>query len=154
MTTTEQAYLVPALAESPTSRQRLFAWYLTAILIDLTVLNLFVEFSTWVTIDSFSVSLLAAIVLQVFLKLAIAIEHRVAAYFKLKPGGFSMFMRFFCAWLVLFGSKIVILGAIDFVFGGRVDFGGPFQGIVAVIVVIVAMLAAEECAVRLYRRLE
>ena len=85
MTTTEQAYLVPALAESPTSRQRLFAWYLTAILIDLTVLNLFVEFSTWVTIHSFSVSLLAAIVLQAFLKLAIAIEHRVAAYFKPKP---------------------------------------------------------------------
>jgi hypothetical protein len=154
MAAIKQAYLVPAVADTPTTRQRLFAWYLTAILIDLTILNLFVEFSTWVTIDSFSVSLLAAIVLQVLLKLTIAIEHRVAAYFNPKPGGYSKFMRFFCAWLVLFGSKFVILEAIDFMFGDRVDFEGPFQGIVALILVIVAMLAAEECAVRLYRRLE
>ena len=154
MAATKQAFLVPALADTPSTRQRLFAWYLTAILIDLTILNLFVEFSTWVTIDSFSVSLLAAIVLQVLLKLTIAVEHRVAAYFKPKAGGFSKFMRFFGAWLVLFGSKFVILGAIDFMFGDRVDFEGPFQGIVALIVVIVAMLAAEECAVRLYRRRE
>ena len=154
MAATKQPYLVPALADTSTTRQRLFAWYLTAILIDLTILNLFVEFSTWVTIDSFSVSLLAAIVLQILLKLTIAVEHRVAAYVNSKPGGYSKFLRFLCAWPVLFGSKFVILGAIDFLFGDRVDFEGPFQGIVALILVIVAMLAAEECAVRLYRRLE
>ena len=88
------------------------------------------------------------------MKLTIAAEHRVAAYFKAKPGGFAKFMRFFCAWLVLFGSTFVILGVVDFVFGDRVDFGGPFQGVVAVLLVAVAMLATEECVVRLYRRLE
>jgi hypothetical protein len=28
------------------------------------------------------------------------------------PGGLNTFMRYFCAWLVLFGSKFVILEAI------------------------------------------
>ena len=56
--------------------------------------------------------MLAAVVLQVLLKLTIAIEHRVAAFFKARPGGFMTFMRWFCAWLVLFGSKFVILEAM------------------------------------------
>ncbi|MCE9657650.1 MAG: hypothetical protein K8R60_03755 [Burkholderiales bacterium] len=127
--------------------------YFTAILIDLVVLNLFVEYSKNVSIDSFTTSLLAAIVLQVLLKLTIAVEHRVALFFKARPGGLMTFLRFFCAWLVLFGSKFVILEAITFAFGDKVKFDGRFNGIVTLIVVIVAMLVAEELVVRLYRRL-
>ncbi|MGD8533014.1 MAG: hypothetical protein PVG80_06650, partial [Gammaproteobacteria bacterium] len=54
-----------ASAEIPTTRQRLFNRYFTAILIDLVVLNLFVEYSEHVRIDSFTISLLAAFLLQV-----------------------------------------------------------------------------------------
>jgi hypothetical protein len=60
-------------------------------------------------------------------------------------------MRFFSAWLVLFGSKFVILEALIFAFGDRLHFGGPFHGIVAVIVVVVTMLAVEAVIVKLYR---
>ncbi|HEX5939952.1 MAG TPA: hypothetical protein VFZ12_06295 [Dehalococcoidia bacterium] len=153
MTTTAEDLLEPASAQAPSNRQRLFLRYFTAILIDLVVLNFFVEYSTYVVIDSFTVSLLAAVLLQILLKLTIAVEHRVAAFFKARPGGFAKFMRFFCAWLVLFGSKFVILEALDIVFGHRVDFGGPFHGLVALIVVVVAMLVAEEAIVRFVRRL-
>jgi hypothetical protein len=153
MTTTDQDLLQPASAEAPSNRQRLFLRYFTAILIDLVVLNFFVEYSKYVVIDSFTVSLLAAVLLQILLKLTIAVEHRVAVFFKARPGGFAKFMRFFCAWLVLFGSKFVILEALDIVFGHRVDFGGPFHGLVALIVVVVAMLVAEEAIVRFVRRL-
>ena len=38
-------------------------------------------------------------------------------------------------------------------FGDKVRFGGAFHGIVTLIVVIVAMLVAEELIVRLYRKL-
>jgi len=145
--------LMPATAEAPSNRQRLFVRYFTAILIDLVVLNLFVEYWENVSIDSFTTSLLAAIVLQVLLKLTIAVEHRVAAFFKARPGGFMTFLRFFFAWLVLFGSKFVILEAITMAFGDKVRFGGAFHGIVTLIVVIIAMLVAEEAIVRLYRRL-
>ena len=59
----------------------------------------------------------------------------------------------FFAWLVLFGSKFVILYAIDFAFGDAVYFGGPFHGVVVFIAVVVAILAAEEAVVRFYRAL-
>jgi hypothetical protein len=146
--------IMPASAEAPTNRQRLFVRYFTAILIDLLVLNLFVEYSENVTIDSFTTSLFAAVVLQVLLKLTIAVEHRVAEYFKAKPpSGLNTFYRFFFAWLVLFGSKFVILEALTFVFGDNVRFDGIFHGIVTLIVVVVVMLIAEEVLVRIYRKL-
>src|SRR4030095_13969363 len=145
--------LMPAKAGAPSNRQRLFVRYFTAILVDLVVLNLFVEYSKNVTIDSFTTSLLAAVLLQILLQLTIAIEHRVAAYFKARAGGLMKFLRFFFAWLVLFGSKFVILEALTFVFGDQVRFEGAFHGIIALIAVIVAMLLAEEAVIRLYRML-
>ena len=63
------------------------------------------------------------------------------------------FCRFFCAWLVLFGSKFVILEALTFAFGDKVRFEGMFHGILTLIVVVVVMLVAEEVIVRIYRRL-
>lgn len=151
--TTNVAFLQPAVVEAPSNRQRLFLYYLTAILIDLAVLNLFVEYAESVVIDSFTVSLCASVVLQVLVKATMALEHRIAAYFNAKAGGFVKFMRFLSAWAVLFGSKFVILGVIDLAFGDSVIFAGPLHGIVMLIAVLVAMLLAEEVVVRIYRRL-
>jgi hypothetical protein len=144
---------MPATADAPSNKQRLFVRYFTAILIDLVVLNLFAEYTNKVLLDSFTMSLLAAVLLQILLKLTIAVEHRVAAFFNARPGGFMKFMRFFCAWLILFGSKFVILEAISFAFGQSVRFEGAYHGIVTLIVVVIAMLVAEEAIVRLYRKL-
>jgi hypothetical protein len=149
----KKGFLLPAIAQTPSTRQRWFVRYFTGILIDLTVLNLFVEYSEHVVVDSFTISLLAAVLLQVLLKLTIALEHRVAAHYKAKPGGFAKFMRYFTAWLILFGSKFVILEALVFAFGDAVYFGGPFHGVVVLIVVVITMLVAAEAIVQLYRRL-
>ena len=146
--------LMPQMALAPTNRQRLFMRYFTAILIDLVVLNLFVEYSGKVFVDSFSISLLAAVLLQVLLKGTIWVEHKVAGYFKAKPpSGMNTFWRFFFAWLVLFGSKFVILEALTWAFGDAVRFVGAFHGIIVLIVVVVVMLLAEELIVRFYRKL-
>jgi hypothetical protein len=142
-----------ALTEEINNSQRLFVRYLVAVLIDLTVLNLFDEFWALVTVEPFSVSVLAAILLQVLLKATLVLEHKVAGYFNNKSGGFARFMRFFTAWLILFGSKFVMLGAIDLMFGDDVSFGGPLHGVVSFIAVIVVMLAAEEAVTRFYRYL-
>ena len=142
-----------ALTEELSNRQRLFVRYLVGVLIDLTVLNLFDEFWDLVSIDPFSVSVLAAVLLQVLLKATLVIEHKVAGYFESKTGAFARFMRYLTAWLILFGSKFVMLGAIDFAFGDDVLFTGPLHGVVAFIVVVIVMLVAEEIAVRFYRRL-
>ena len=151
--TTASGSLWDTLDHTPTPRQRGFFRYLTATLVDLVVLGLFAEYWEYVTVNSFTVMLLAAALLQILLKLTIALEHRVAAYFKAKPGGFAKFMRFFTAWLILFGSKFVILEAVVLTFGDRLSFGGPFHGVVALIVVVVVMLLVEAVLVKVYRSL-
>ena len=46
----------PDSVQIPSIRQRLFVAYFSAILIDLVVLNLFVEYSDYVVIDSFTLA--------------------------------------------------------------------------------------------------
>jgi hypothetical protein len=142
-----------ALTEIPTTSQSMFVRFLMATLIDLMILNLFDEFWIFVSVPSFSISILVAILLQVLLKSTLALEHRVALYFKSKPGRCAKFMRFLTAWLILFGSKFVMLGLIDFVFDDGVSFTGPVHGVLAFIAVVVAMLIAEDLVARFYSRL-
>jgi hypothetical protein len=145
--------LMPASAETPSSKQRLFLRYYTGFLMDLVVLNLFAEYSTKVDVDSFTTSLWAAVLLQVLLKLTIAFEHKVMDWFKGRGGAWMKFLKYFVAWLILFGSKFVILEALAQAFGDKVKFLGIWHGIVTLIVVVVVMLLAEEIMVRIYRKL-
>ena len=145
--------LMPQSATAPTNRQRLFMRYFTAILIDLVVLNLFVEYSGKVFVDTFTTSLLAAIVLQVLLKVTIACEHKVLDWFKGRVGAWMTFLKYFSAWLILFGSKFVILEALAAAFGKNLQFLGALHGVIVLIVVIVVMLVAEFIPVWIYRRL-
>ena len=145
--------LQPVTAQVPSTAQSLFVRYLLAVLIDLVVLNLFDEYSAKVQIESFTISLLAAALLQFLLKLTLVVEHRIAAWFKTRPGKAWTVARFLSAWLVLFGSKFVILEAIDIAFGDSVQFFGMLHGVLTLIVVLIVMLLAEELVARVYRRL-
>ncbi|MBE9549845.1 MAG: hypothetical protein IMF09_10610 [Proteobacteria bacterium] len=136
-----------------TSRQQLFIKYTLAILVDLTVLNLFNEYWDYVYIELFSISLLAAILLQFLLQLTLKIEHRVADYFKARPGLRPKIMRIVSAWAILFISKLLILEAINFAFGESVIFGGPVHGLISFIVVVIAMIVAERLVSRIYNSL-
>ena len=104
--------LMPASAETPSNKQRLFLRYYTGFLMDLVVLNLFAEYSSKVDVDTFTTSLWAALVLQVLLKVTIIFEHKVLDWFKGKTGALMIFLKYFSAWLILFGSKFVILEAL------------------------------------------
>jgi len=137
-----------------TRRQQLFVRYFTMILVDLTVLNLFDEYWDLVVIESFTISLLVAVLLQALLQTTFKIEHRIAAYFHARPGTLSRFLRILSAWAVLFGSKFVILEAIDIAFGDQVYFKGPYHGIVAFVIVIIVMLATELAVQRITRLLD
>ncbi|MFL6753454.1 MAG: hypothetical protein ACJ8EH_12275 [Sphingomicrobium sp.] len=144
---------LPAEATLPTDRQRLFVLFFVGTLVDLVVLCLFNEYSDKVYVDSFTTALLASIVLQFLLKVTIAAEHRILALFKGKSGAAWKSLKYFVAWLILFGSKFVILEALSFAFGHNVHFEGMLHGIVWLIIVVVAMVIIEELVVRLFRRL-
>ena len=132
-----------------TKHQQTFVRIFTAVLIDLVVLNLFDEYWDKVVIESFTISLLAAVLLQLLLRITIRIEHRVSNFFDRLEGGFYKVLKYLSLWLVLFGSKFVILGAVDWAFGEEVLFLGPYHGIVAFIVVIVVMLVAENITIKI-----
>jgi len=153
MTTTASTSLWETLDHTPSPRQRSFLRYFTATLVDLVILGLFAEYWEYVSVNSFTIIVLAAVLFQVLLKLTLALEHRVAAFFNARPGGFNRFMRFFTAWLIIFGSKFLILEVLVLAFGDRLSFGGPFHGVVALIAVVLVMLVVEAALVKVYRSL-
>ena len=132
------------IAGSYSRRQRIFLSFTFAVLVDLTVLNLFDQFWDYVYIEYFSISLLAALLLQSLLRVTIHIEHRVANYFKKQSGLKAKILRGLSTWGILFGSKFVILEAINIALGDEVLFSGPIHGLVAFIVVIIAIIVAEQ----------
>lgn len=132
-----------------TSQQRYFIRYLLFVLVDLTVLNLFVEYWHHIVIDSFTISLFTAFLLQVLLRLTTKIERQIADHFRVQPGKGALVRRVLATWLVLFSSKFVILEAVDLIFGDHVDFGG----IIPFICVVSVMLLAELLLTRLFYRL-
>jgi len=145
--------LLPGEASLPTVRQRLFLLFIMGTLIDLVVLGLYDEFSDKVFVAGFDTMVVAAILMQILLKLTIIVEHRVLARFKGKTGAAWTGLKYFTAWLILFGSKFVILEALSLAFDRDVHFSGLFHGIVWLILVAFSMVIAEELVARLYRRL-
>lgn len=135
-------------------RQHLFIKYTFFVLIDLTVLNLFSEFSKNVYISSFSISLAVAILLQVLLQVTLKAEHYIADYFKSKEGIQAKILRGLSTWLILFISKLVILKIIALVFGTHILFHGPIHGVITFIVVVIAIIIAEQMIVRINNTLE
>ena len=136
-----------------TKRQQLFLRYTYLVLIDLVVLNLFSQYWDLVYIEFFSISLLAAILLQVLLQAAMAIEQPVSAYFKKKSGTGAKVLRGISIWAITFVAKLIILEAINLFFGGSVVFGGPIEGLVSFLVVIITMIIIEQISFKVYRSL-
>lgn len=153
MTDTAQI-AVAASAQLPSTRQRAFNRYSTAFLIYLVVLNLFAEFWDRLFIQSFSYSLLASLILVVMLKATLVLEKRVARFFNSRQGTMAKVMRYFSAWLILAGSKFVILAVGDFFLGDPMELYGRMDGMFVFIAIVVVMMVAEEVVVRFYQALE
>ncbi len=99
-------------------RQMIFFSWMKDILIYVTVLNLFVEYNPVVIIDSFTISIFTAVFLKILLELIMALEHRVVDIFKE-----NKVLKVFFVWLILFGSKFLILEFVNLVFGEHVQLG-------------------------------
>ncbi|MEZ9060714.1 hypothetical protein AB4323_05795 [Vibrio sp. 10N.261.52.C11] len=130
--------------------QRLFVGYTLAVLVDLVVLNFFDEYWDFVNIESFTISLIAALLL----KLSIGLEHKIAEHFKSKPGTAPKVYRAITTYIILVGSKFVMLEAINLLFGDKVSFTGPWGGVVAFFAVVFTILVAEVIVSKIYFALD
>ena len=117
-------------------------------LVYVVVLNLFVQFVPEVITESFSVSLLTAALLLLVLHVVTMLKTPLKARFKASSSPAGKVVVGVALWLVLVGSKFVVLELVDWVFGDRVSLGG----FVSVTVLLLAMLVARDLARRLLAR--
>ncbi len=135
--------------------QQLFLKYTLLVLLDLTTLNLFNQYWDYVYIETFTVSLLTAVLLQLLMQAAIRLEAYVAErFFADKTNTKAKVARGVSAWAIIFISKLVILEVINLSFGESVVFTGPMDGVVSFLVVVLVIILVEQIAIQIYRSLE
>jgi len=132
-----------------TEAQRRFASWTTDVLVYIVVLNLFVEWVDAVRIDSFTISILTAVLLKILLDIILAIEHRIRGLFQRIEGTLSTVLQVLSTWAILFLSKFALLEIVDIVFGDEVELGG----LIEVILLVVALMAARGLFAAIYQRL-
>jgi hypothetical protein len=130
-----------------TRRQQVFAGAVLNVLVNVVVLNLFVEFVDEVVIDSFWISVLTAVLLTAMIGILAKFEHRIHHYFFEKHSW--RFAGVATIWLVLFGGKFLMLEVVDIVFGDHVYLGHLLE----VILIVVAMMVAGQLMQTIYDRL-
>jgi hypothetical protein len=89
--------------------------------------------------------LLTAILLKGVLEIVVAAKKRVAARFRAAETAGGKVVAGVLLWLVLFGSKFVVLEVINVVFGSSVSLGGFFS-VTALIVVLMAAKCGAQTA--------
>lgn len=108
------------------------------VLVYVVVLNLAIEYVPSVLSETFTLSLLTAVVLKLVLEGVRALKRLVLARLRTASGPVQKATAAAMLILLLPGSKIAVLELIAVLFAGRVHLGGFF----AVTVLIVVLLAA------------
>lgn len=120
--------LVPWIRRHPEHVVDLFAY--------VVVLNLFIEYFPAVISESFTLSLLTAVLLKITLEVVLKAKTKIVsrmrdATTKRAKSGSALLL-----WVTAAGSKIVVLELVDLVFGDAVSLGG----FVSVTLLVVALL--------------
>lgn len=130
-------------------RQRIYVSWLSDVLVYIVVLNLYVEYSPNKVIDSFTISILTAVVLKLLLVAITTAKKRVWGWSKGREGRFYTVGGVIGVWAILFLSKFVILETIDFVFGEKVELGS----FIDVMLLVATLMIAREITHRVFWRL-
>jgi len=102
------------------------------VFVYIVVLNLAIEYVPSVISESFSLSILTAILLKIALEIVLVGKNFVMS--RLKGASLARQRALWAAalWILAAGSKIVVLEVVALVFGDRVSLGGfiPVTGLV------------------------
>lgn len=102
------------------------------------VLNLAAEYLPLVITETFTLSLLTALVLKLTLEVVVALKDRAKRRFRSATTPAGKVVAGLLLWLLLVGSKFVVLELVAVIFAGQVRLGGFW----AVTGLILALLAA------------
>ena len=115
------------------------------VFVYVVVLNLAIEYFPSVISESFTLSLLTAVLLKVALELVLLLKGRILARLRAADTRRGKLLAGIALWVVAAGSKFVVLELVDAVFGDSVSLGG----FVSVTVLVVALLVARAAVRRL-----
>jgi len=101
------------------------------VFVYVVVLNLFVEYLPQVISETFTLSLLTAILLKGVLEIVVAAKNRVKARFRQASTPMGKVVAAVLLWVVLFGSKFLV-------FRDRVSLGGFFSVTALILVLLVS----------------
>ncbi len=127
-------------------KQEIFFDWMSDVLVYTVVLNLFVEYADNVVIDSFTISVLTAILLKILLDIVMRAEHTVKGFWGDKEGTMASILGKVSVLVVLFFGKLLILWAEDIVFGDHVELGH----FIDVLALVLALMITRELVHRLF----
>ena len=122
------------------------------IFVYMVVLNLFVEYLPQVLSETFTLSLLTAVLLKGVLEVVVAAKNRVKARFRQASTPIGKLAAAVMLWAVLFGSKFLVLEAVGLVFGSRVSLGGFFSVTLLILVLLLSRAAVRRLLQRPHQR--
>ena len=140
-----------AAGEARQPRGPVRAWIIAhpADVVDLfvyvVVLNLAIQYVPAVLSESFSVSLLTALLLKLALAAVVRLKGAVVARLRRATTPVARVAGALTLWVVAAGSKLAVLWLIDVVFGGAVSLGG----FVPVTLLVVALLLSRAAVRRM-----
>jgi hypothetical protein len=111
------------------------------VFVYVVVLNLAVEYVPSVISEGFTLSLLTAVLLKVALEVVILLKGRIVVRLKAADSRRAKAGIGLLLWVVAVGSKLVVLGLVDLVFGDKVSLGG-FVSVTLLVVVLLLSRSA------------
>lgn len=108
------------------------------LLVYVVVLNLFAEYFPQVISESFTLSLLTAVLLKGVLELVRLAKARVLLRFRQADGPRAKVVAALLLWVVAFSSKFLVLELVNLVFGDRVSLGGFFSVTLLVVILLLS----------------
>lgn len=116
----------------PTPRQDVYRELLVGTLIYAVVFGFFDDYTDLLRTSSYSMTFLAALVMQCLVYPTFRLKGWIARWFRRREGAWYKVGLVMGVWSVMFFSKFVFLAVLDRVFGHAVEIGG-FIGLVAMI---------------------
>jgi hypothetical protein len=100
---------------------------LVDVFVYVVVLNLAIEYVPSVISETFTISLLTAVLLKLVLELVVVVKGRVLGRVRGGSTRTGKVVGAVSLWLVAVGSKFLVLELVDLVFRGSVELGGFIQ---------------------------
>ena len=110
------------------------------VFVYVVVLNLAIQYLPAVISETFTLSLLTAVVLKVTLELVLLLKGAVLDRLRGATTRLAKATSALMLWVVAAGSKLVVLWLIDIAFGGSVSLGG-FIPVTLLVIVLLASRA-------------